>query len=170
MKENKPTNETGNNPETEQEKEVLPSFFQTLKTSTSKPLTNREVLEYNIMHSAPVKTNTEGYRSMTKVDKRTAEDIKHRLPCITPSVQFKGSSKKLTDFRKETCWLMLDYDDVPPPKTSQHSGRLPETCPSPWSSTSPSRARDSASCSDICGLKDAISLPPNSTCSPSEKP
>ena len=28
MKENKPTNETGKNPETEQEKEVLPSFFQ----------------------------------------------------------------------------------------------------------------------------------------------
>ena len=83
MKEIKPTNETGNNPETEQEKEVLPSFFQTLKTSTSKPLPNREVLEYNIMHSAPVKTNTEGYRSMIKVDKRTAEDIKHWLPCIT---------------------------------------------------------------------------------------
>ena len=83
MKENKTTNETGNNPEAEQEKEVLPSFFQTLKTSTSKPLPNREVLEYNIMHSAPVKTNTEGYRSMMKVDKRTAEDIKHRLPCIT---------------------------------------------------------------------------------------
>ena len=40
MKENKPTNETGKNPETEQEKEVLPSFFQTLKTSTSKPLPN----------------------------------------------------------------------------------------------------------------------------------
>ena len=52
------------------------------------------------------KTNTEGYRSMTKVDKRTAEDIKHRLPCITPSVQLKGNSKKLTDFRKETYWLM----------------------------------------------------------------
>ena len=49
MKENKPTNETGNNPEAEQEKEVLPSFFQTLKTSTSKPLTNRKVLEYNII-------------------------------------------------------------------------------------------------------------------------
>ena len=114
MKENKPTNETGNNPEAEQEKEVLPSFFQTLKTSTSKPLPNRKVLEYNIMHSAPVKTNTEGYRSMMKVDKRTAEDIKHRLPCITPSVQLKGNSKKLTDFRKETYWLMLDYDDVPP--------------------------------------------------------
>ena len=48
MKEIKPTNETGKNPETEQEKEVLPSFFQTLKTSTSKPLPNREVLEYNI--------------------------------------------------------------------------------------------------------------------------
>ena len=45
MKEIKPTNETGKNPETEQEKEVLPSFFQTLKTSTSKPLPNREVLE-----------------------------------------------------------------------------------------------------------------------------
>lgn len=114
MKEIKPTNETGNNPETEQEKEVLPSFFQTLKTSTSKPLPNREVLEYTIMHSAPVKTNTEGYRSMIKVDKRTAEDIKHRLPCITPSVQLKGNSKKLTDFQKETYWLMLDYDDVPP--------------------------------------------------------
>ena len=28
MKENKPTNETGKNPETEQEKEVLPSFFR----------------------------------------------------------------------------------------------------------------------------------------------
>ena len=114
MKEIKPTNETGKNPETEQEKEALPSYFQTLKTAASKPLPNREVLEYNIMHSAPVKTNTEGYRSMMKVDKRTAEDIKHRLPCITPSVQLKGKSKKLTDFQKETCWLMLDYDDVPP--------------------------------------------------------
>ena len=41
-----------------------------------------------------------------EVDKRTAEDIKHRLPCITPSVQLKGNSKKLTDFRKETYWLM----------------------------------------------------------------
>ena len=102
MKEIKPTNETGNNPETEQEKEVLPSFFQTLKTSASKPLPNREVLEYTIMHSAPVKTNTEGYRAMMKVDKRTAEDIKHRLPCITPSVQLKGNAKKLTDFQKET--------------------------------------------------------------------
>ena len=164
MKEIKPTNETGKNPETEQEKEVLPSFFQTLKTSTSKPLPNREVLEYNIMHSAPVKTNTEGYRSMIKVDKRTAEDIKHRLPCITPSVQLKGSSKKLTDFRKETIMTTC------PPKTSRHSGRPPGKSPSPWSSTSPSRARDSASCSDICGLKDAISLPPNSTSSPSGKP
>lgn len=126
MKEIKPTNETGNNPETEQEKEVLPSFFQTLKTSTSKPLPNREVLEYNIMHSAPVKTNTEGYRSMTKVDKRTAEDIKHRLPCITPSVQLKGNAKKLTDFQKETYWLMLDYDDVPPKKHRGTQADRPE--------------------------------------------
>lgn len=152
-----------------EEKEALPSFFTNLFSSASNPLPNRAVLEYNIMHSAPVKTNTEGYRSMIKVDKRTAEDIKHRLPCITPSVQFKGSSKKLTDFRKETYWLMLDYDDVPP-KTSRHSGRPPGKSPSPWSSTSPSRARDSASCSDICVLKDAISQPPNSTCSPSGKP
>ena len=78
MKEIKPTNETVNNPETEQEKEVLPSFFQTLKTSTSKPLPNRKVLEYTIMHSAPVKTNTEGYRSMIKVDKRTGRG--HQAP------------------------------------------------------------------------------------------
>ena len=41
MKEIKPTNETGNNPETEQEKEVFPSYFQTLKTSTSKPQIGR---------------------------------------------------------------------------------------------------------------------------------
>ena len=169
MKEIKPTNETGKNPETEQEKEVLPSFFQTLKTSTSKPLPNREVLEYTIMHSAPVKTNTEGYRSMIKVDKRTAEDIKHRLPCITPSVQLKGNSKKLTDFQKETYWLMLDYDDVPPKNIAalrQTARKIPFT----MVFYIPSRARDSASCSDICGLKDAISLPPNSTSSPSGKP
>ena len=106
MKENKPTNETGKNPETEEEKEALPSFFTNLFSSASNPLPNRAVLEYTIMHSAPVKANTEGYRAMMKVDKRTAEDIKHRLPCITPSVQLKGSSKKLTDFRKETYWLM----------------------------------------------------------------
>ena len=106
MKKIKPTNETGNNPETEQEKEALPSFFTNLFSSASNPLPNSAVLEYNIMHSAPVKANTEGYRAMMKVDKRTAEDIKHRLPCITPSVQLKGNSKKLTDFRKETYWLM----------------------------------------------------------------
>ena len=55
MKENNPINETGKNPDTEQEKEALPSFFSNLFSSTSKPLPNREVLEYNIMHSAPVK-------------------------------------------------------------------------------------------------------------------
>ncbi len=85
MKEIKPTNETGNNPETEQEKEVLPSFFQTLKTSTSKPLPNREVLEYTIMHSAPVKTNTEGYRSMIKVDKRRQRTSSTGCPASLPA-------------------------------------------------------------------------------------
>ena len=114
MAKKKTTEAINREQEVMEEKEALPSFFSNLFSSTSKPLPNREVLEYNIMHSAPVKTNTEGYRSMIKVDKRTAEDIKHRLPCITPSVQLKGSSKKLTDFQKETYWLMLDYDDVPP--------------------------------------------------------
>lgn len=169
MAKKKTTEAINREQEVMEEKEALPSFFTNLFSSASNPLPNRAVLEYNIMHSAPVKANTEGYRAMMKVDKRTAEDIKHRLPCITPSVQLKGSSKKLTDFRKETYWLMLDYDDVPK-KTSRHSGRPPGKSPSPWSSTSPSRARDSASCSDICGLKDAISLPPNSTSSPYRKP
>ena len=109
MAKKKTTEAINSEQEAMEEKEALPSFFSNLFSSTSKPLSNREVLEYNIMHSAPVKTNTEGYRSMMKVDKRTAEDIKHRLPCITPSVQLKGNSKKLTDFRKETYWLMLDY-------------------------------------------------------------
>jgi hypothetical protein len=78
MKEIKPTNETGNNPETEQEKEVLPSFFQTLKTSTSKPLPNREVLEYNIMHSAPVKTQ---YRRLQVDDEGGQENGRgHQAP------------------------------------------------------------------------------------------
>ena len=89
MKKIKPTNETGNNPETEQEKEALPSFFTNLFSSASNPLPNRAVLEYNIMHSAPVKANTEGYRAMMKVDKRTAEDIKHRLPASLPACSSK---------------------------------------------------------------------------------
>ena len=37
-----------------------------------------------------------------RVDKRTAEDIKNRLPCITPSVQLTANAKKLTDFTKDT--------------------------------------------------------------------
>lgn len=106
MAKKKTTEAINREQEVMEEKEALPSFFTNLFSSASNPLPNRAVLEYNIMHSAPVKTNTEGYRSMTKVDKKTAEDIKHRLPCITPSVQLKGSSKKLTDFRKETYWLM----------------------------------------------------------------
>ena len=75
----------------------------------------------------PVNSQAEGYRAMMKVDKRTAEDIKHRLPCITPSVQLKGNSKKLTDFQKETYWLMLDYDDVPPENIATSSCRLSTT-------------------------------------------
>ena len=106
MAKKKTTEAINREQEVMEEKEALPSFFTNLFSSASNPLPNRAVLEYNIMHSAPVKTNTEGYRSMMKVDKRTAEDIKHRLPCITPSVQLKGNSKKLTDFRKETYWLM----------------------------------------------------------------
>ena len=42
-----------------EEKEALPSFFTNLFSSASNPLPNRAVLEYNIMHSAPVKANTE---------------------------------------------------------------------------------------------------------------
>ena len=114
MAKKKTTEAINREQEVMEEKEALPSFFTNLFSSASNPLPNRAVLEYNIMHSAPVKANTEGYRAMMKVDKRTAEDIKHRLPCITPSVQLKGNAKKLTDFRKETYWLMLDYDDVPP--------------------------------------------------------
>ena len=95
MKEIKPTNETGKNPETEQEKEVLPSFFQTLKTSTSKPLPNREVLEYNIMHSAPVKTNTEGYRSMTKVDNR----VGGKRSSFSPTFVFRPLTPPYMRFR-----------------------------------------------------------------------
>ena len=102
MAKKKTTEAINREQEAMEEKEALPSFFTNLFSSASNPLPNRAVLEYNIMHSAPVKANTEGYRSMMKVDKRTAEDIKHRLPCITPSVQLKGNSKKLTDFRKET--------------------------------------------------------------------
>jgi len=114
MAKKKTTEAINREQEVMEEKEALPSFFTNLFSSASNPLPNRAVLEYTIMHSAPVKANTEGYRAMMKVDKRTAEDIKHRLPCITPSVQLKGNAKKLTDFRKETYWLMLDYDDVPP--------------------------------------------------------
>ena len=106
MAKKKTTEAINREQEAMEEKEALPSFFTNLFSSASNPLPNRAVLEYNIMHSAPVKANTEGYRAMMKVDKRTAEDIKHRLPCITPSVQLKGNSKKLTDFRKETYWLM----------------------------------------------------------------
>ena len=106
MAKKKTTEAINREQEVMEEKEALPSFFTNLFSSASNPLPNRAVLEYTIMHSAPVKANTEGYRAMMKVDKRTAEDIKHRLPCITPSVQLKGNSKKLTDFRKETYWLM----------------------------------------------------------------
>ena len=111
MAKKKTTEAINREQEVMEEKEALPSFFTNLFSSASNPLPNRAVLEYTIMHSAPVKANTEGYRAMMKVDKRTAEDIKHRLPCITPSVQLKGNAKKLTDFRKETYWLMLDYED-----------------------------------------------------------
>ena len=52
-----------------EEKEALPSFFTNLFSSASNPLPNRAVLEYTIMHSAPVKANTEGYRAMIKVNK-----------------------------------------------------------------------------------------------------
>ncbi|MQO39298.1 hypothetical protein, partial [Segatella copri] len=109
MAKKKTTEAINREQEVMEEKEALPSFFTNLFSSASNLLPNRAVLEYTIMHSAPVKANTEGYRAMMKVDKRTAEDIKHRLPCITPSVQLKGNAKKLTDFRKETYWLMLDY-------------------------------------------------------------
>ena len=41
MKKIKPTNETGKNPETEEEKEALPSFFTNLFSSASNPRARR---------------------------------------------------------------------------------------------------------------------------------
>ena len=79
MAKKKTTEAINREQEVMEEKEALPSFFTNLFSSASNPLPNRAVLEYTIMHSAPVKANTEGYRAMMKVDKRTAEDIKHRL-------------------------------------------------------------------------------------------
>ena len=71
MAKKKTTEAINREQEVMEEKEALPSFFTNLFSSASNPLPNRAVLEYNIMHSAPVKANTEGYRAMMKVDKRT---------------------------------------------------------------------------------------------------
>ncbi len=71
MAKKKTTEAINREQEAMEEKEALPSFFTNLFSSASNPLPNRAVLEYNIMHSAPVKANTEGYRAMMKVDKRT---------------------------------------------------------------------------------------------------
>ncbi len=170
MKEIKPTNETGKNPETEQEKEVLPSFFQTLEHLDQQASPQQRGA--GVQHHA-FGTGENQYRRLQGDDKGGQENGRgHQAPirpCITPSVQLKGNSKKeLTSRRKPIGDVRLRR--CAPKKTSRHSGRPPGKSPSPWSSTSPSRARDSASCSDICALKDAISLPPNSTSSPSGKP
>ena len=55
MAKKKTTEAINREQEVMEEKEALPSFFTNLFSSTSKPLPNRAVLEYNIMHSEPVK-------------------------------------------------------------------------------------------------------------------
>ena len=91
MKENKPTNETGKKPETEQEKEVLPSFFQTLKTSTSKPLPQQRGA--GVQHHA-FGTGENQYRRLQVDDKGGQENGRgHQAPAALHHSQRAAQGK-----------------------------------------------------------------------------
>ncbi len=108
MKEIKPTNETGKNPETATRRKRS-SLFQTLKNSTAS-LSHQQ--KGAGVQSSSFGTGENQYRRLQVDDEGGQENGEgHQAPAAlhgTPGVQLKGKSKKLTDFQKETCWLMLD--------------------------------------------------------------
>ena len=85
MAKKKTTEAINREQEVMEEKEALPSFFTNLFSSASNPLPNRAVLEYNIMHSAPVKANTEGYRAMMKVTRERQRTSSTGCPASLPA-------------------------------------------------------------------------------------
>ena len=96
MKENKPTNETGKNRKQNRRKRSCP-LFQTLKTSTSKPLPNRGA---GVQHHA-FGTGENQYRRLQVDDEGGQERQGHQAPAaLHHSQRAAQGSSKLTDFRK----------------------------------------------------------------------
>ena len=109
MKENKVT-ETRNGKE--DEAEVMPSVFKSLKSTESYQLTSWEWLEKFVKTSPELKAMTDFYRKRYAISKRYADELKSDMPCLTISALMDGYGKQLANFVNPTYKLILDFDKV----------------------------------------------------------
>lgn len=92
------------------EEEVMPSFFKSLKSKESSPLTSWQEVERQITQDAALKGLTLSYRKRLAISKQLAKEIKWMSPAISISVQFNRYGRSLEDMPQETCHGMLDLD------------------------------------------------------------
>jgi predicted P-loop ATPase len=101
---------------TQQNAEVLPSFFCTIASSESHQLINKEELERIIKFDAMTKNRTELYRKQLPISKSLADGTKIMMPGITASALMDGLGKQIANITQPTYWIAVDIDKIPAEK------------------------------------------------------
>ena len=105
-----------NSLKTQQNAEVLPSFFCTIASSESHQLINKEELERIIKFDAMTKNRTELYRKQLPISKSLADGTKVMMPGITASALMDGLGKQIANITQPTYWIAVDIDKIPAEK------------------------------------------------------
>lgn len=101
---------------TQQNAEVLPSFFCTIASSENHQLINKEELERIIKFDAMTKNRTELYRKQLPISKSLADGTKIMMPGITASALMDGLGKQIANITQPTYWIAVDIDKIPAEK------------------------------------------------------
>ena len=93
---------------------VMPSFFPTINSALSRPLTSREELEDFILRNVELQGLTDAYRKAIAVSKELSGKIKPTTPAICCAALLDGKGRTLENVVAEVQCLALDFDHVPP--------------------------------------------------------
>ena len=103
---------------------AMPSYFKSLNTSESHPLTSWEFLMQLITTDPVLKAYTETYRKRLAISKRFADEYKPEGPGITISALMDGYGKQLANLVAPTHFLLLDFDHLDKEKMKECKEKL----------------------------------------------
>ena len=89
-----------------------PSYFPSLQSKMSTPITQSQQIEKLITSDTTIKGYTEAYRKRLVISKKYADELKPLTPGIAMAVAFDGKGRNTDNITGETRFLSIDIDGL----------------------------------------------------------